>query len=372
MKKIQIRDARELVKTYGRSFFEEESGILYSNYTCGGFEFVFSGCLLTAEFDAIPDTMVPPQRNAFPGQEPPKREDWPYLAVVLDDGEEPVRKICVKKGEPVVLYFSETPETHKIRLVKLTENFRTALGLVSLTMDGELLPYTPEKKEIIEFIGDSITCGFGNATGDVGHEFAASEEDGWMTHGAIAARALGMEPRFVSVSGISVETAPGMPGMYCMRDLYPYTDRILEDKLAERKGTKAEAYQPFDFAGNQASIVVLNLGTNDANQIYFSPDQEAAEERFQENYYRFVSEIRQLNGPDTTILCALGCMDYYLFDKICAVVERIKAETGDTRIHTLKYHKMMNIGPDAGACLHPAIFRHKKMADDLVKCIRSL
>ena len=63
-------------------------------------------------------------------------------------------------------------------------------------------------------------------------------------------------------------------------------------------------------------------------------------------------------------------MDYYLWDKICKVAERFRTETGDGRILTLKYNKMMNMGPDVGGCLHPAIHRHKLMAEDLVRRIR--
>ena len=193
-----------------------------------------------------------------------------------------------------------------------------------------------------------------------------------MTHGAIAARMLDLEPRFISVSGISVENPVPMPGFYCMRDLYPYTDRILEDRLAQQRGKTISEYQPFDFGAAPAKYVVLNLGTNDANQIYFRQDKAQAELDFENNYYRFLSEIRKYNGPDTVILCALGCMDYYLWDKICKVVDKLCRETGDTNIVTLKYNKMMNVGPDVGGCLHPAIYRHKLMAEDLAARIQSL
>lgn len=361
---IRITDTLDRVKTYGRAFLDEEGGVLYSNYTCGGFELLFRGSTLIADFAAIPDTFVPP------GAPPVSREDWPWISVFLDGSDTPCRRMRVRDGECVLLFSGLKAEEHRVKIVKLTENFRTALGIRGFRTDGELLCFQPEQKEIIEFIGDSITCGFGNDTPDPSHEFEAAEEDGWMTHGAIAARMLNLEPRFISVSGISVENPVPMPGFYCMRDLYPYTDRILEDKLAQQRGRTVSEYRPFDFGAAPAKYVVLNLGTNDANQIYFREDKEQAEADFENNYFRFLSEIRRLNGPDTTIVCALGCMDYYLWDKICKVAERFRTETGDGRILTLKYNKMMNMGPDVGGCLHPAIHRHKLMAVDLVRRIR--
>ena len=130
------------------------------------------------------------------------------------------RTICVHDREDIVLFFSEKAETHRIKIVKLTENFRTALGISAFTAEGTLNIFQRESHEVIEFIGDSITCGFGNSASDVSHEFEASEENGWLTHGAIAARALELEPRFVSVSGISVAKSSAMPNLYGMNELY--------------------------------------------------------------------------------------------------------------------------------------------------------
>ena len=377
MKQYQIKDVMDQVVVYGRSYFDEVDKVLYSNYTCGAWEIGFKGTTLIVDFAAIPDTFVPPNAAAprFPGAEPITREDWPWISVFLDGEEKPYKKQAVAGANISVLVFqSEQEEEHVIKIVKLTENFRTALGITGMRMEGELVPVTRPEKDVIEFIGDSITCGFGNATNDINHEFFAAEEDGWMTHGAIAARTLDLEPRFISVSGISIHNAPGMPGAYAMDQIYPYTDRILEDKLAAAREQKIEEYIPYDFAERPAKYVVLNLGTNDGHQIYFAPDEakEEATKNFENNYYQFVSKIRELNGPETTIICALGCMDYFLYDTIREVVGKYKEATGDQKVYTMKYNKMMNIGPDAGACLHPAIFRHKKMANDLVKFIKSI
>ncbi len=60
-------------------------------------------------------------------------------------------------------------------------------------------------------------------------------------------------------------------------------------------------------------------------------------------------------------------MDYYLFDTVKSIVSRLRADTKDKNIFIFKYNKMMNIGPDAGACLHPSIHRHQLMAQELVR-----
>ena len=210
MNTLSYTSLSDKIQTYGRTWYDREEQTLYANYTCGGFRFRFTGSFLAVKFRAIPDTFVPP--NVTPPAGAPPREDWPYVAVFLDDDQTPCRKQAVRDGETVPVFFSETVQTHEVRIIKLTENFRTALGLAGIVTDGEMLPFAPEKRDVIEFIGDSITCGFGNAATDPAHEFEAAEEDGWMTYGAITARTLGLEPRFISVSGISIENPVPMPG----------------------------------------------------------------------------------------------------------------------------------------------------------------
>lgn len=373
MKYFAISEVQSKIRTYGRTYFDEKGQALYSNWTCGAFELDFTGTALKVDFTAMKDTLMPPPGRGMPGMDIPTPDDWPFIGVFLDGAEEPSLRCEVKDGNSILVYFSENEETHRIKIVKLTENFRTELGITGLRMEGKLNDFEVEDRPVIEFIGDSITCGFGNDTHDAMHQYVASEQNGWMAHGAIAARKLGFEPRFISVSGISVSSAPGFPGMYCMEELYPYIDRVIEDKLGEKyEGKRPDTYTPYDFSAKPAKFVVLNLGTNDSSQIYFSPNKEEQYKRVVEHYTAFVKNIRALNGPDTTIICALGCMDYFLFDDIKDIVASIKAETGDEKLVTLKYNKMMNMGPDAGAVGHPHIHRHKLMAEDLVKFISNL
>ena len=67
-----------------------------------------------------------------------------------------------------------------------------------------------------------------------------------------------------------------------------------------------------------------------------------------------------------------GKRHYNLYDNIRDVLTRYRADTGDEKIHLLKYHKMMNMAPDTGACFHPSISRQKKMAAQLADFIRGL
>ena len=47
-------------------------------------------------------------------------------------------------------------------------------------------------------------------------------------------------------------------------------------------------------------------------------------------------------------------------------MDQYRTQTGDHRVDILKFNKMMNVGADVGGCLHPSIYRHKLMAEDLI------
>lgn len=370
----KINDLTGKMKLYGRTYLDEESDTLYFNWTCSGMEFQFRGTYLAACFHVLPGV----QTKQVPGETPgsvktEETSDWPWLAVFVDGSAIPYRKLPLDREEvTVTIFHSEVEETHSIRFVKLTECFRAAVGVSSFIAEGDFLRWTEKECKRIEFIGDSITCGFGNETNDGNRDFYAAEENGWMTHGAITARNMGMDVSFVCVSGISVGKINDLPASYVMNDLYPYTDRLLEDKLAAKRGQRKESYKLWSFAEHVSDIIVLNLGTNDATQIEFSADISEAEGTFRKNYYEFIKMIREYNGKHPQIICALGSIDYYLYDTIRRVVEQYKQENDDSRISCFKYTKMLMKGADVGASFHPSVHRHEIMARELTAFIRNL
>ena len=358
----QISGKNEHIKPIGRTLWRDQEGILFFNWTCSGIDLWFRGTALLAEFFAMPGEE--PEIDPLTGQAR-TRATWPWLAVVLDDNEVPALRFALEREISTQLIFhSEQEETHRIRIVKLTENGKGYAGLRGFWMDGALCPPPgrPHKKRI-EFIGDSITCGFGNRTEDRNRLFFSSEENGWMSHGAITARLLDMEPTIISSSGICLADFVGWPHPYCMKGLYPYTDRMLEDKLGARE------YTAWDFDGHGADYVVLNLGTNDANGI----QQMGADgkQRHRADYAAFLRTLRQLHGADAHIICALGSMDYYLYSDIQEIVAQYQKETRDKAITCFRYPKM-DVRDPVGACGHPHITTHQKMAQAMADYIAAL
>ena len=365
MKQYTAKEVKALAFAHGRTWLQEE-GPLWFNWTCSGFTFRFKGSVLRVTIRSVENQMP-----AFPGF-PENPIEYPCIGAVGEDGESLICRYECREKEASYELFSGDPGEHLLRLVKLSEGSRGQAGLVSLWTDGELLPADLQEKPVkIEFVGDSITCGYGNECPNMNEHFNPNEENGWMTYGAIAARAVGAEFNMISYSGISTalpEHSRFPFHMPSMEELYAYTDRDVQEKF----GLEPEAW---DFAANKKDIVLLNLGTNDVNPIRFAPDRQTAareEAHFVKKYGEFLKKVRALNGPDTLILSVLGPMDYYLYDRIREAVDAYQKETGDEKIRTFKFIGINLMSEGFGADGHPSMKTHVRIGAQLGEILKEI
>lgn len=358
-----IKDVLPKVQTHGRIFYDDERKALFCNWSCSGLSIKIKGKSLRVKVRAWSD-----QIPGMPGMPTPP-PDWPCIGAVIDD-ELTYRHECKElpeTGEWLTLWESDTEVEKVIRVVKISENSRGKLGILEIETDGEVLEYKPAKRPTIEIVGDSITCGFGNEAPDNAFEFKTVEENGWKAYGARAARELGYEFSIISESGISAAKPehPMFP-MHAMEDIYG-----LRDELCDKKFNK-EPVQ-WNFKEHKNDIVVINLGTNDANPIRFYREFgeiEGMEQWFKTRYKEFIKQVRTCNGPDTYICCTLGPMDQYLYYIIREAVSELVAETGDVRLITFQYVSINVMMEGYGAAGHPSLKTHARMGKELAAYIR--
>ena len=248
---------------------------------------------------------------------------------------------------------------------KTDGKYQTGLSLHSFDVDGEILmPVVEPIKKRIEFVGDSITCGFGLGTSEKDRFYYPQEENVWMAHGPTAARCLGMDWQMICISGICLAPRKEIPMPVAMNMLYEYTDRPAQQAL------ELDA-DHWNFKEHPVDYVVINLGTNDATAASFSAAPKKIEEQYEKDYVHFLKTVRKCNGDKTKIICALGSMDYYFYDAMNRAVDTYRAETGDNNVYTFKYCRMSPMDP-IGACGHPSELTQQKMAKELVAFIQAL
>ena len=357
--KLSAESALPMLRLHGRTRFQDRMGALFFNWTCSGLTVRFRGSRLCATFLAQAD------RLPFPPDAP---EDLPMIGLIREGDETLCGRWLLQEGENTVELFSGREGEHCFRILKLSENARGKAALLELETDGELLPAGPSGKALrLEFSGDSITCGFGNEAPGRDSLFDTREENGWISYGAVCARKLDAEFSMISVSGIATGAAkyPLFPGDN-MEDLYAYTDLLCD----RRCGSEPEKWHLSD----PVDVVVINLGTNDAARVWAARDLASGDEEadwFTDRYSAFLRSVRMLR-PDAWLVCVLGPMDYFLYDRIEKAVGFIRAETGDHRMTALKFRGVNLITEGFGAVSHPSAMTHARMGLELAERIQSL
>ena len=359
MQQIGYLDFSDSLIFHGRTLHDDAKKAVFFNWTGAGFTCTFEGTVLSARLIGVPSPNI---------AGPDLPDEYPYIGVAVDGNRELVRRVRINAGEAEYELFSTTAAAvHTVRVVKLSENMRGKSGVLELATDGRFLPCAEPKAALnIEFVGDSITCGYGNEAPSPMAPFLPEEENGWMTYGALACASLNADFSTVCVSGICLssfkfgETLPIMPGI---NDLYEYTDRIYESG-----GT---SFRPWDFASCPADAVVINIGTNDANKIRMQGDETQGERCFLDDYVAFLQKVRALNGSQTHIFCTLGPLDYFLYDVIREAVARYVARSGDERVSCFKFGGI-RLWNEQLASGHPSLAIHERMGRELAAKLREV
>lgn len=291
-------------------------------------------------------------------------ENRARVAVYVDD--ERVADSLLDQPETTVTAFeSEGAETHVVRVIKLSESAMSTCGISEIAVEGEMNP-TKTKDMLIEFVGDSITCGYGVDDEDRDHHFATGTEDVTRAYAYKTAQALDADYSMVSFSGYGIVSGYTGTGEKMGHQLVPE----YYGKFGFSYGTYKGKYKPqdsmWDFSKLQPDLVVVNLGTNDMSYVL---DKEDRREEFIAGYLTFLKTIRSCNAK-ARILCVLGIMGEALCTAVEETVTRYKKETGDGRISYMGFHDQL---PEDGyaADWHPTEITHRKAAGWLTREIRN-
>ncbi|HEX3849925.1 MAG TPA: SGNH/GDSL hydrolase family protein [Polyangiaceae bacterium] len=213
------------------------------------------------------------------------------------------------------------------------------------------LPTEAPATRRLEVIGDSISAGYGNE-GTFPCQFAASNENHYLSYAALSARGLRAELHTAAWSGIGMRRSHG--DLRAMPELYSRT-------LPER------ATSQWDFSKYVPDAVIINLGTNDFAQ----GDPGVA---FQTTYTQFV---RQLRGyyPGARFFLAVGPMledaDYALASSYLRGVVAARAAAGDKNLTVLEFGIQDRAADGLGCDYHPSLKTHQKMADKMTAALRA-
>lgn len=289
-------------KTQGR-YVKNEDGSVIFDWTASGFSF---------NADIYGDVVI----NLRQG---PNDARW-YTAVI--DGVEQEIRVNNNSKQDVIIARGLSSGVHSIGFYKQNPGGNT-ITINSVTVNGKILQADAESDLLIEFIGDSITCGSLNLVENGKEDGIVHNTDGYNAYGTVTARLLGADWSNISVGGATLIDSRANTTRFHMPTEY---------KNAIRGSTTTATDTPaWDFENNRnADIVVINLGTNDSGIIsgYVGNNTQDKVEFFKDLVMNLAHQIIDANGEDVKIIFAIGMMTAPNFadDAYKAAVEELKAE----------------------------------------------
>ncbi len=336
------------VRLSGRMLFRDNA--LYILHAAGFVEFEFVGKRIEAEIES----------------EGGNDEFEAWMGIYVDDLEHFYQRVSIGKGSKwYLLWSSEEARKIRIRIVKLSENQYAYMAIKKIRMDKEaVVTRVAEQAKRIEFIGDSITCGYGNE-GKVGDGFLTKTENPLKAYAVLTAQKLNCDFTLVAWSGIGVisswvEPMCEEPNTEVLAPIvYPYVDF----SLYSRMGWEPKEYYAYE--EDRCDLIVVNLGTNDAS---YTKEYADRKNNFLEGYVSFLRYLRQTHA-EKPIVCTAGAILDTLNAEIEEAVRRVQIEAKDPHLYYMQFSPK-NAEDGEGAVGHPSLLRHEKMASQLADWIQ--
>ena len=288
---------------------------------------------------------------------------------VYVNGERKVDDMVTQEEQTYTVWESDAAETVEVKIIKLSESAMSVAGIKDLEIaEGEGVVPAAKKEHLIEFIGDSITCGYGVDDEDPLHPFSTKTEDVTRAYAYLTAQLLSCDCRMFSASGygiISGYTAD--PEIKSAEQLIPLYYSSYGFSYDTFPGGKKPMDIPWDFTEKQPDIIVINLGTNDDS---YCQETEWKQEEYRDKYAEFLLDVRAKN-PGAEIFCVLGLMGARLYPRVCEACRMYREKTGDEKIYTVELPEQDG---EKGyvADYHPLHSAHKLAAEKLASEIKSV
>lgn len=247
---------------------------------------------------------------------------------------------------------------HTVRMQKRTEGEqgRTTLHAFELAKGGRLLPAAPAPVRHIEFIGNSLTAGYGTEGLTKDEPFKPETENCNKAYACIIARYFGAGYTLIAHSGRGAARNYG--------DKNTTSKNTMADRVANTFDESPEPVWEFARSPYKPDLVVINLGSND-----FSTLPHPSQEEFGAAYMRILETLRKGYGDAMPILCVAPRVNEPAFDYIREIVRTC----GLPEVHFAAILPgYCNDDSDLGSSAHPNYQGQRKMALLLIPYVSTL
>ncbi len=262
------------------------------------------------------------------------------------------------KGTEKEIKLAENLEqgVHTLMLYKRTEANQGTTTIRSFVLEdgGKLLSWMNKSTRKLEFIGNSITCGYGTDTNNRNEGFTPETENAYFSYASLTARYFQADYTLVAHSGQGVVRNYG--------DKKSTSDYTMRQRFFCQFDENPE--MKWDFSQWRPDAVVINLGTND-----FSTQPYPSNEAFVNGYKDLLASVRKSYG-NVPVFCLSSPMSNEL-QREC--ITKALADLKDPKLFYVPiYNYVLNPNGDYGASSHPSRSGQEKMSMLLIPYISSV
>lgn len=304
-------------------------GCLAFDWTNSGFAFAFTGTGFMLSLGEYKDDSVA------------------YVKIVIDGNRR--QRFAVVNGSEKLIIEGLSHKRHRVEIIKVTESNNPLLfdSLILFGSEATLNnpPFNSPRR--IEFIGDSITAGYGVLANHTECAYNTYQQDGTYSYAYLTAEKCCADARYICVSGKGIVcNCEGNYGDVKTGEYY--------NRLTRLGGECNDGWEP--------QVVVINIGTNDCGG-------NAKDEEFILAAKELLAKVRaRYNNAE--IIWVYGVMNQR-FAEILRNVIREVSET-DKKVHFLFADSIEGNTAEIGAAGHPNVRASMRVSNLLYKKIRSV
>jgi hypothetical protein len=263
----------------------------------------------------------------------------------------------------ILLVSGLQPGVHQVRIFKRSEAFDSSTWIKELQTDGNFITHYTPIKPMIQFIGASVSTGYGNM-GSTGEVKSTTNSNGFRAFSTQTALLLDEDVEIIGASGWGISqgynTLVGVSSTQTIPNAYDYGGIDDTFCIKESLGLYSHPRHP--------EVIILNLGSNDfyssdyVNQS--SSTQELITKRFIDHYTKFVIHLREVH-PRATIFITTGLMSEPTF--ITNPLEQIIIQLHQKEIvvYPFVFKSAHELGHNVAVDGHPNVDTHYQAAFDL-------
>lgn len=262
--------------------------------------------------------------------------------------------ICINTPDTLVTVVDGLSKgKHEIRIQKRTEGEFGNVRIKNFVLPrGASLQCPESPSRHIEFIGNSLTCGFGTEGKSADEPFKLSTENCNLSYSTRIADYFSADYTLIAHSGQGAVRNYG--------DSVRVSKVNMQDRMLRAFDMKETLWQ----GGYTPDIVVISLGSND-----FSTEPHPYKSEFVKGYSNIISQIRSLYGGIPVLCVCPPVIGGPLYDYL----REIKRTINDPAVYIMELTPgLYNSTTDLGSVCHPNASGQLKMAMAIIPYISTI